>query len=130
MRGGMTEHRGFATLAADARTTRWWLALAYALATVLSQFAHDHGRQPDPEAARATAHCDSSLPHVADDPAPRLDDPRDHCLACQFRATHLAWMIMAPTPDDPVVVAPIDLASPSPLLGSILRPVSRAPPCA
>jgi hypothetical protein len=115
-------------MSAFSRAKRVGLGLAYIAATVLAQLAHDHGRPADPETARAKAHCDSRLPHVADDSAPRLDHPGDHCPSCQFRASHQAWLDLVPSPEPACAELSPDRSSPSPLLGSLLRPVSRAPP--
>jgi hypothetical protein len=110
------------------RANRWWLALAYALVTVLAQGVHEHGAEADDAAASAGADCREPRSHVERaDPSARPHGP-EHCPACQYRANPHE----APAASGLLPLAHVDLARtashPSPGLPSLLRPSCRAPP--
>jgi hypothetical protein len=110
------------------RANRWWLALAYALVTVLAQGVHDHGTEPADAAAEVGADCHEPLAHVERARPSARPHGLEHCLACQYRANpHDALPASVPLPQ-----AHVDLtqttSAPSPRPGSLLRSTSRAPP--
>jgi hypothetical protein len=68
------------------RANRWWLALAYALVTVLAQGLHDHGSAPSSADAAAEPACREGRPHAERArPSSGMRGVED-CLACQYRA--------------------------------------------
>lgn len=114
------------------RLGRWWLALAYVTATVLVQSAHQHGAEPrsGARAEGAEAACRCGLPHLSAPPSQGAVHAPDHCLACQFRASHHAWQPAGPAPQDLIVGV---VGDPDPLPAQprpTLRPSCRAPPVA
>src|SRR3954447_24613927 len=110
------------------RSNRWWLALAYALVTVLAQGVHDHGAGPEDADAVAGAECHEPRAHVERTrPSARPHGP-EHCLACQYRADpHDTPPTSVLLPRAHVGFAPTAL-DPSPRPRSLLRSSSRAPP--
>ena len=111
------------------RQGRWWLVLAYTLATVLAQSAHRHGGAADDAQARCLASCQDTRVHLSGHPAPDLDRLRTDCPACQFRADHQADSALRPSPfHRPVVAQATDRRTPTALPGAVLRPSCRAPP--
>lgn len=110
------------------RANRWWLALGYALATVVVQGVHDHGRATDETAARHEAGCSDPRPHVAGHPAPEAAHLLLDCPACQYRAEPHSWSFSLPSIDRPSVAAPGE-RPPAPARLRPLRLTScRAPP--
>jgi len=112
------------------KSGRWWLSLAYILATVLAQGVHDHGRASDDDLLESRGDCDEPRPHVAGHEVAGHGEGPTSCPSCHFRADHPLWA-MAPRPlPGPSVAIPIDFARPSTLPGSRLRTRCRAPPLA
>lgn len=77
-------------------THRLWLALAYLLATGFAQCAHRHSPVEEGSATRCLASCDDQRVHLSGHTSVDLGQHRDHCLACQFRTSHLAGRDLGP----------------------------------
>ncbi|HWE40401.1 MAG TPA: hypothetical protein VG406_27865 [Isosphaeraceae bacterium] len=117
-------------MTARLRLSRWWLALAYVTASVLVQSAHQHGERRDAASSGAEASCRCGQPHLSGHPAEGPVHAPDHCLACQFRASHHAWQPAGPAPQDLLIGV---VGDPEPLPAHprpTLRPSCRAPPVA
>jgi len=109
------------------KSGRWWLTLAYTLATLVAPGVHDHGSGGD-DVPESRGDCDEQRPHMADHRVADHGDGPTTCPSCQFRAQH---PLEGPRPHAlscPVVAATVEPARPSPLVGSPLRARCRAPP--
>jgi hypothetical protein len=73
---------------------RAWLALAYALATVLVQGAHRHD-EGDEGADHAMVGCDDPRAGMAGHDAPDHGRPSAECQACQLRVQPPFWQMPA-----------------------------------
>ena len=110
------------------RSSRWWLALLYILATVLAQGLHDHGGGADAAEVRHEAGCDDSRPHLSGHWSPDLSHVQDHCLACQYRSQHQT-PTTSPAPFHLDRASPARSSRPPPTRsGSLHRISCRAPP--
>jgi hypothetical protein len=110
------------------RAIRWWLALAYALVTVLAQGLHDHGSAAADAGAAAESACREGRPHAERArPSAGMRGVED-CLACQYRAEpHDAPPVpLFATPEPTAPGCPGAAASSPPLPRP--RPSSRGPP--
>jgi hypothetical protein len=109
------------------RKNRWFLVLAYALATVLAQGFHHHRDGEDADAAHHST-CGDTRTHVEEGrPADTGIGPL-HCLSCQFQSDHHSLLVAPPLFGDvPAGVSRIfgETQRPSPFA---LRASSRAPP--
>lgn len=110
------------------RVDRWVLLLAYTLATVLSQCAHDHGARPSPSTAHAEAGRDGLGPVIADHDEATAPTHHDGCVACRFLSETPAHQFDLPSFCRVVAEAARLAPSPTPRAGSVIRPSCRAPP--
>jgi hypothetical protein len=110
------------------RAYRWWLALAYALVTVLVQGVHDHGDEPADAGAVAGADCREPLAHVERARPSARPHGLEHCPACQYRANPhdapTASVLGVQVHVGPAWAVSVSSAHPRPLV----RATSRAPP--
>jgi hypothetical protein len=110
------------------RANRWWLALIYALATVVAQGMHDHGGGADETVAQHEAGCSDPRPHMAGHPSPESGHLPIDCPACQYRAEHHSYPYTSSPLVRPSVAVSVE-ASPAPArLPSIRIHSCRAPP--
>ena len=107
-----------------------WLAVLYALATVLSHAAHDldhartTGEWPLPQVG-----CDDPGSHWAGHTnAPELDSPCDACPACQYRAAHHAALCSSPLPLLIAVTPHVDADESRAASGALISLSCRGPP--
>src|SRR4051812_48850883 len=77
------------------RLSRWWPASLYVLATVLAQCVHDHHGVTE-SATRCEASCADAQTHLSGHSARDLSHSPTDCLACQYRAEHLSWLLSPP----------------------------------
>ena len=116
---------------ARGRNTRWWLAVAYTLATVFASCAHvhDHGTGSEEADARCLASCRDSRLHLSGHQSPDLGHLSNDCLACQFRANHQTAPSLVPTRFDVRDTGAAAVADTGALLPpSVLRLSCRGPP--
>lgn len=118
---------GELALVARPRVERWVLLLAYTLATVLSQCAHDHGLRMGPPSDHAGAVGGGDPSIVAHD-EPTAAAHHDGCVACRFLSENQAAEHIEPaalfvlSEDAPLPPSATPRSGPSP------RPSCRAPP--
>ena len=107
---------------------RWWLSLAYVLATLLAMVGHDHARETAPPWLEAAGDCDDSRPHLGSHPADASPSGSADCPSCHFRAQY-PLAEFAPRPvSGPGLAIPPESGPASTLPGSPLRTRCRAPP--
>jgi hypothetical protein len=110
------------------RVSRFWLVLLYVLATAMAQCVHDHGQDDEGAAAQHESGCADPRPHISGHWSPDLDDHRDDCLACQFRAEHQSDLSAETTFVVLSVADAVEVSSPAPPQRFFLRNTCRAPP--
>jgi hypothetical protein len=107
---------------------RWWLALAYTVATLVAQGVHVHDQRADQAVLESRGDCDETRPHVADHEVASHGEAPAPCPSCQLRSQQSLWQDASLPLPVPSLSAPIEFRPPSTLPGAPLRTRCRAPP--
>jgi len=94
------------------KLVRWWLSLAYILATMLALGVHDHDRETGDPILESRGDCEDPRPHVANHEAAVHGDSPTVCPSCQFRSQHSLWVMASRPQPGPSVAIPLATLSP------------------